>query len=110
MGNKPTSVLDMAPVLTGIGEYETPEEFRHLYEIDPVRDPVGALRQKLQIDEDISDVTIAATLAAIAARGTARERWIAAFTSPLGKALATRGADLNVALNTVLAFAPPAAS
>lgn len=96
--------------LHGIDEYETPEEFRHLYEIDPIADPVGALRQRLEIEESISDVTLAASLAAIAAKGNPRDRWLAAFTSPLGKWLALRGGDLNTSLNVVLSFAPKAAS
>jgi hypothetical protein len=110
LADKPTFHFTVPPPLTGIEDYETPEEFRHLYEIDPIADPVGALRQRLLIDGDVSDVTIAASLAAIAAKGPARERWLAAFTSPLGKVLAMRGDDLNAALNIVLSFAPKPAS
>ena len=110
MADKPTIQFTIPPPLTGIEEYETPEEFRHLYEIDPVADPVGALRQRLELDDDVSDVTIAASLAAIAAKGELRERWLTAFSSPLGKALAVRGGDLNAQLNCVLSFAQKASS
>ena len=111
MAEKPTFQFVVPPPLHGLDEYETPEEFRHLYEIDPSVDPVGALRQRLDLDEsDVSDVTIAASLAAIAAKGEGRDRWLAAFSSPLGKWLAMRGTDLNTALNVVLSFAPKAAS
>ena len=110
MSEKPLFFFTPPPPLRGLDDYETPAEFEHLDEIDPVADPVGALRQRLAIDDTISDVTIASSLATIAAKGSVRERWLAAFTSPLGKWLAVRGADLNTALNVVLSFAPKAAS
>lgn len=69
-------------------------------------DAIGAVRARLEIDEEISDLTIAASLAAVAAKGDPRARWLAAFTSPLGKWLATRGTDLNTALNVLMAYAP----
>lgn len=110
MSDKPLFFFTPPPALGGLDEYETPAEFQHLHEIDPIADPIGALRERLAIDETISDVTIASSLAAIAAKGSARDRWLAAFTSPLGRWLAVRGADLNTSLNIVLSFAPKAAS
>lgn len=75
--------------------------------IDPSEyDAVGTVRDRLEIDDDITDLTIAASLAAIAAKGDPRARWLAAFTSPLGKWLAQRGTDLNSALNVMMANAP----
>ncbi|MEZ5852779.1 MAG: hypothetical protein R3D68_19270 [Hyphomicrobiaceae bacterium] len=73
-------------------------------------DSITLLRDRLAIPESISDVTIAASLAAISAKGGQRERWLAAFSSPLGKWLAMRGADLNTVLNVVISFAPKASS
>ena len=67
---------------------------------------IDRLRERLDIGDELSDVTIAASLTAVAATGDMRGRWLAAFGSPLGRYLAMRGADLNTALNTVLALAP----
>ncbi len=77
-----------------------------LADTDDEFDPVGAVREQLGIDDEISDVTIAASLAVIAAKGEPRARWLAAFTSPLGRWLAMRGADLNTSLNVLMTFAP----
>lgn len=73
---------------------------------DETTDPIEHVRRRLEIEDYVPDVTIAASLAQIATRGEARERWLAAFGSPLGKHLAQRGSDLNTALNTLLALAP----
>lgn len=67
-------------------------------------------RVRLDLGDEISDVTIAASLAAIAAKGEMRARWLVAFSSPLGKCLAARGGDLNAALDTLLALAPKSVS
>lgn len=67
---------------------------------------IDQVRERLGIHDEPSDVTIAASLAAIAAKGDARARWLAAFGSPLGRWLASRGTDLNTALNILLAVAP----
>jgi hypothetical protein len=69
-------------------------------------DPIEIVRQRLEIEDRVPDVTIAATLAQIGTRADARERWLAAFGSPLGKYLAKRGGDLNAALDVLLALAP----
>jgi len=74
--------------------------------LDESLDPIETVRERLQIEASVPDVTIAASLAQIAARGDTRDRWLAAFGSPLGKHLALRGSDLNTALNVVLALAP----
>ncbi|MFM9941864.1 MAG: hypothetical protein ACKVP7_20465 [Hyphomicrobiaceae bacterium] len=67
---------------------------------------IGLLRHRLGISDELPDVSIAASLAAIAAKGDTRGRWLAAFGSPLGRWLAASGRDLNTALNVVLGVAP----
>lgn len=79
---------------------------RFLGEADDELELIDLVRERLGIGDEPSDVTIAASLAAIAAKGDARGRWLAAFGSPLGKWLASRGTDLNTALNTLLGLAP----
>ncbi|MBN8905220.1 MAG: hypothetical protein J0H99_01035 [Rhodospirillales bacterium] len=69
-------------------------------------DPIDLVRRRLDIEDRVTDVTIAASLAQIATRADPRERWLAAFGSPLGKHLARRGGDLNAALDILLALAP----
>ena len=70
-------------------------------------DLIGLTRERLELEDDeISDVSIAASLAQIASRTKTRERWLATFGSPLGKHLAARGTDLNTALNALLGLAP----
>ena len=64
------------------------------------------VRERLDLGADVSDVTIAASLAAIAANSDTRGRWLAAFGSPLGRWLASRGRDLNTTLNTLIAMTP----
>lgn len=75
--------------------------------VDPREyDAIGTVRARLELDDEISDLTIGASLAVIAGKGDPRARWLAAFTSPLGKRLAARGGDLNTALNVMMAHAP----
>lgn len=64
------------------------------------------LRQRLAIDASLSDQALLQSLAAVTGHGDRRERWRAAFQSPLGLWLAERGSDLNTALNTILAALP----
>jgi hypothetical protein len=73
---------------------------------DEDQDLLHLVRTRLGLGDDISDVTIAASLAAIAAKSEQRARWLVAFSSPLGKCLAARGGDLNTALDALLALAP----
>jgi hypothetical protein len=75
-------------------------------ETEDASDPIELVRRRLGIEDRVPDVTIAASLAQIATRGDARERWLAAFGSPLGKHLAQRGSDLNAALDVLLSLAP----
>ena len=110
MSDKPEIVFTMPPPLRRLEDYEIDEPSEVPEEIDPEVDPVAALRQRLDIPDEIPDVTIAASLAAISAKGDARARWLAAFSSPLGRWLASRGTDLNTALNVVLGVAPKATS
>jgi len=72
--------------------------------VDEPPDPVELVRLRLEIEHDVPDLTIAASLAQISARTEARERWLAAFGSPLGKHLARRGSDLNATLDVLLAL------
>lgn len=69
-------------------------------------DLIEVVRYRLALDAAVSDVTIAASLAQIGSRTEARERWLAAFGSPLGRHLAARGSDLNPSLDVLLALAP----
>jgi hypothetical protein len=79
---------------------------RHGPLVEEPPDPVELVRIRLEIDRDVPDVTIAASLAQILVRTGQRERWLAAFGSPLGKYLARRGGDLNVTLGVLLALVP----
>lgn len=72
--------------------------------IDEPPDPVELVRIRFEVEDGVSDVSIAASLAQIAARSEPRERWLAAFGSPLGKYLARRGGDLNASLDLLLAL------
>lgn len=67
-------------------------------------DIIDLVRQRLLVGADVSDVTIAATVAAIAARDDHRGRWLAAFGSPLGRYLAARGDDIGTALANLVAL------
>jgi hypothetical protein len=69
-------------------------------------DPIEKVRDRLGLGDEVAEVTIAASLAQVAGKSDPRERWLAAFGSPLGKVLASRGGDLNAALEVVLAHAP----
>ncbi len=112
MTTKPTITIDlMTAQASGLrrGEGDA-DDFIEIDENDEDLDVIELLRLRLDIDDEISDVTIASSLAAIAAKGDNRARWLAAFSSPLGKWLAGRGTDLNTALNTVLLLAPRALS
>ena len=71
---------------------------------------VPLVRSRLRLDGDVSDATIVGALAAITARSDQRGRWMAAFNSDLGQALAAHGRDLNTALRVLIALAPGARS
>lgn len=73
-------------------------------------DILDLVRLRLDLDDDVSNVTIAASVAAIAAREDHRGRWLAAFGSPLGRTLAARGHDLKVALDNLIALSVSRAS
>ncbi len=78
--------------------------------LDEPLDPVEVARMRLEIEDGVPDVTIAASLAQISSRSEQRDRWLAAFGSPVGKHLARRGGDLNAALDVLLALVPKSAS
>lgn len=108
MSSKPIYTHAIPPPRHGLDELDLDDDM--LDDANDDRDPIELLRDRLGIDDAISDVTIAASLAAIAAKGDSRARWLAAFSSPIGKWLAAQGGDLNTALNVVMSFAPKAAS
>lgn len=102
MSTKPTIEFQGLTPLQGLDE---PDE-ADFYLDEDGDELIGQLRDKLEIGDELSDVSIAASLAAIAAKGDSRGRWLAAFGSPLGRWLAARGCDLNTSLNVVLGLAP----
>ncbi len=105
MTTKPVAVLPgLETGTTGEPEEDFGRQF--LPDGDDELELIDQVRERLGIHDEPSDVTIAASLAAIAAKGDARARWLAAFGSPLGRWLASRGTDLNTALNTLLSVAP----
>lgn len=67
---------------------------------------VGIVRRRLDIDDAFPDDAMLASLQAISARSAPRDRWRAAFDSNLGHWIALKGADLNSALNTLIALLP----
>lgn len=109
MTTKP--MIEIAPLvpLVGLDDGDEMDQAFQEFDGDEV-ELIGLLRQRLGIGDELPDVTIAASLAAIAAKGDSRGRWLAAFGSPLGRHLAARGADLNTALNIVLGLAPKPAN
>lgn len=68
-------------------------------------DVLDLVRQRLDLPDDVSDMTIASSLALIAGRSDDRGRWLAAFASPVGRRLAARGRDLDPALASLVALA-----
>lgn len=61
-------------------------------------DLLDLVRERLDLADEISDMTIASSLAAIAVHDQQQDRWLAAVGSPLGKRLTLRGGDSNAAL------------
>lgn len=109
MAEKTTGEIDIrleTLVDATIGTALNDEELVTRSETDEDFDLIEHLRDRLEIGDEISDVTIAASLAQIGSRGDMRGRWLAAFGSPLGKHLAMRGSDLNTLLNVLLVLAP----
>lgn len=77
-------------------------DVEHVHELAPI------LRERLAVDATLTDEAILSSLGSIMCHSERRARWRAAFDSPLGHFLATRGTDLNTALNTILAALPAA--
>lgn len=73
----------------------------HLAELVPV------VRQRLKIEGDFPDDMILASLRAIAAKTSDRDRWRAAFNSRLALWLSTKGRELGGALQLLIALLPP---
>ena len=89
----------------------------------PIWSPDSALEMRLSLTELVPRIVetfkldgvlpgpmILAILQTITSKADPRERWLSAFNSPLGIALAAPGRDLNTALSWVLAALPPARS
>lgn len=64
------------------------------------------VRASLPDDLDLPDAALMRSLGAIAGTDTSTDRWRTAFNSEMGRSLATRGTDLNTALNTILGLLP----
>ncbi|HRD77048.1 MAG TPA: hypothetical protein PK264_14145 [Hyphomicrobiaceae bacterium] len=71
---------------------------------------VGTVRARLGLDSAIPDREIEACIGAIMQRSDARGRWLAAFSSDLGRSLIAAGRDLNTMLRVLIALAPRARS
>jgi hypothetical protein len=67
---------------------------------------VPIVRQRLEISSALPDEAILASLVAIAACTSPRERWFAALGSTLGHWLGLKTRDPNVALNQLIALLP----
>lgn len=109
MNNSQASPIDGKPAVGPAANplpAETDQPFGIEKQFDEPLDAVELVRVRLDIDASVSDVTIAASLAQIATRPDQRERWLAAFASPLGKHLAAKGTDLSTAIDNLLALAP----
>ena len=104
LGNEPPELAPESLVDTGDLDAAAADLVRTGPLIDEPPDPVELVRIRLEIEDSVSDVSIAASLAQISARSASRERWLAAFGSPLGKYLARRGGDLSASLDLLLAL------
>ena len=69
---------------------------------------VQDIRAGFGLEDLIDDAAVLHSLTYIVAGAQARERWVRAFSSPLGRALAANRRDLNTALGAILALLPAA--
>lgn len=67
---------------------------------------IPELRGRLRIAAEVTDEVFLRGLSEIAARTSSSDRWRAAFNSEIGRWLASRGSDLNTALNIILGIVP----
>jgi hypothetical protein len=104
LGGEPPETMAESAVEIGDLDAAAAELVRNEPLSDEPPDPVELVRLRLEIEDSVSDVSIAASLAQISARSESRERWLAAFGSPLGKYLARRGGDLSASLDVLLAL------
>ena len=79
-------------------------DYLHLHEL------VQAVRAKFSVPPDFTNDAILDDLCDIAAVEDVRQRWRIAFSSDLGKLIASSGRDLNTALNLLLGLIPRKAS
>lgn len=105
MATKPMSESTPWPMVPDDVENELPDHVHEQDDADAAQDILGLVRERLELGSEVSDVTIAASIASIAARSDQRGRWLAAFGSPLGRWLAARGSDLNTSLTALVALA-----
>ncbi|MEQ1648054.1 MAG: hypothetical protein ABL898_05650, partial [Hyphomicrobiaceae bacterium] len=66
------------------------------------------IRSRFGLDEFISQADLVASLTYVMATPGARQRWMRAFGSPLGRALIAAKRDLNTTLAAVLVLVPTA--
>jgi len=67
---------------------------------------VGEVRARLGLGEAFADQDIEACISDVMRQSTPRGRWLAAFSSALGRVLISEGRDLNTTLRTLVALAP----
>jgi hypothetical protein len=64
------------------------------------------IRWRFGLNDFISQADVVASLTYVVATTAPRQRWIRAFSSPLGRALVAAKRDLNTALAAVLSLLP----
>ncbi len=69
---------------------------------------VPIISEKYDLAPDLSAQEVLGALRGIAAYSDTRSRWLAAFASPLGRVIASRGVDLNTALTSIVGMLPAA--
>ena len=69
---------------------------------------VKRVRSEFALADHIDDAALLASLMSIVAVASPRARWVRAFSSPLGQALANGGRDVNTSLSRILSSLPRA--
>ncbi len=95
------SAPDLPRRQSGVPQIAAPEMILHLAELVPI------VRERLNISEAFPDDALLASLKAVTAHTNLRERASAAFASNLGQHLGQTSADLQTAMEVLLALLPP---